>query len=64
MVGPGGGGQCELIGQAGLRKELRFGDYKGVDARVSRRGNECAHNKSKWMNGLVRLWKEFRCGEY
>ena len=66
MVGPGGGGQGELIGQAGAC-ERNFGVLTLkvlTQEAVSSGGNECSHNKSKRMNGLVRLGKELRCGEY
>lgn len=61
-----GGGQDELIGQAGAcGRNFGVVTIKALTQEaVSSRGNECSHNKSKWMNGLVRLGKELRCGEY
>ena len=61
-----GGGQDELIGQAGAcGRNFGVVTIKALTQEaVWREENDCAHNKSKWMNGLVRLWKELRCGEY
>ena len=59
---PNGRGQDELIGQAGARKR-NFG-VVNIKALTQEEPNDCSHNGSRLMNGLVRLmglWKELLC---